>query len=71
MLRDVYPLNLLTRVHLEQLVERYSLSEWIKGSQERGQLVALDNEQWVWQVPNASIECVRSSLRAAGLIIAE
>jgi hypothetical protein len=71
MLRDVYPLNLLTRVHLSQEVERHSLSDWINGTRERGELVDLGHEQWVWRLPNASVESVRSSLRAAGLIIAE
>jgi hypothetical protein len=71
MLRDVYPLNLLTRVHLEQKVEGHSLSAWIKGAQERGQMVEVGAEQWIWRVPNPFVETVRSSLRAAGLIIAE
>lgn len=71
MLRDVYPLNLLTKVHLDQEVEQHSFSDWIKGTQERGQLVYLGNEQWIWRLPDTLVESVRSSLRSAGLIIAE
>jgi hypothetical protein len=71
MLRDVYPLNLLTQVHLDQEVERHSLHDWIKETQERGQLVDLGNKQWIWRLPDASVENVRSSLRSGGLIIAE
>jgi hypothetical protein len=71
MLRDIYSLNLLTQTHLDQEVERHSLHEWIEETQERGQLVDLGNKQWIWRLPDALIDNVRSSLRSAGLIIAE
>ena len=70
MLRDVYPLNLLTQVHLEQEVERQSLHDWISRSTARGQLVDLGGGQWIWRLADDLIEKVRVSLRSAGLIIA-
>jgi hypothetical protein len=69
MLRDVYPLNLLTESHVGQEIENRSLRDWIRQDPQRGQLGELDSQQWIWHVPTGSLEGVRVSLRSAGLVI--
>jgi hypothetical protein len=64
-LRDVYPLNVISSCHLARHVEGLSLSQWIEASSDRGQLIYLGKDTFLWEVPDEQISEVRHKLRAA------
>jgi hypothetical protein len=70
LLRDVYPLNVISEPHLEQRVEGLPLADWIRQSPSRGTLRSLPRGAWLWRIDEANIESVRASLADAGLLIA-
>jgi hypothetical protein len=70
MLRDLYPINLLTASHLAQQVEHVPLKKWIDHNAERGSLVELENHQWIWYVPPTKVQNVKERLKTSGLLVA-
>ena len=68
LLRDVYPYNLLTEVHLAARVEGVRLEEWIREGAGRGELAPFQGGVRLWKVDDAARERVRPALRQAGLI---
>jgi hypothetical protein len=70
LLRDVYPLNFLSRPHLENPVDGQPLAEWIAAAAGRGELAPMADGVWCWSVPPESLEGVRAILRPRGLLIA-
>jgi hypothetical protein len=71
MIRDVYPVSVLSPVHLAQRVGRCNLGEWIGAAAGRGSLMRIGADNSLWAIPTAGIPAVRSELKAAGLIIAD
>jgi hypothetical protein len=67
-LRDVYPLHILTQPQLERPVGRVPLREWIRQEPARGSLSELVEGWWLWEVPNDSAPQVRQALMAAGAL---
>lgn len=70
LLRDVYPLNVLSEKHLSQRVESATLREWVNRSSERGTLQELPGGATLWTVEPAHEAAVRQTLIQAGLLIA-
>jgi hypothetical protein len=70
LLRDLYPLNVISEPHLGQRVGGARLADWIRHSPDRGTLRPLDNGAWLWRVEESQIESVRAPLVDAGLLIA-
>jgi hypothetical protein len=68
-LRDIYPMNLLSEVHLSQPVFDTTLQKWIESSAEHGELKPLTDTFWEWWVPEEKIDDVREALRETGIII--
>ncbi len=68
-LRDIYPMNLLSEVHLNQPVFNTTLKHWIETSPSHGELSPLTEVLWQWWVPEENINTVRESLRETGIII--
>lgn len=60
-IRDVFQWNLLSEQHDE-------LRDWIQGGSRRGRLEALTPRSWLWSIPTADIETIRTALRSQGLI---
>jgi hypothetical protein len=69
LLRDVYPLNLLTAHHLDHPVGDVTLETWIGAGNGRGRLEQLFPGQWLWSVDEVEITTVRRALAANGLLI--
>jgi len=70
LLRDVYPLNFLSRPHLETPVDGQPLADWIEAAPGRGELAPFADGLWCWSIPQQSLEDLRAILRPRGLLIA-
>ncbi|HEX7860802.1 MAG TPA: hypothetical protein VF773_10775 [Verrucomicrobiae bacterium] len=68
-LRDVFPLNLLSRAHLAMAIENRTLETWIRHSKDRGTLLQLVNDRYIWKVGSQQISHVQLELTRAGLLI--
>jgi hypothetical protein len=66
-IRDVYPWNLLTKLHLEASINGISLYDWIK-SDNCGTLRKVNDECWIWEIKESNVAQVRSVLWDAGII---
>lgn len=71
MIRDVYPVSVLSPVHLAQKVGHCHLGEWIGAAAGRGTLTRIGAGNSLWAVPTVRIPALREELKAAGLIIAD
>jgi hypothetical protein len=68
-LRDIYPLNFLSKEHLERSIDGHNLKIWIESSPDHGTLKPLTNTIWSWHVPEDKISDVREALRHTGIIL--
>jgi hypothetical protein len=66
-MRDVYPLNLLTKNHLDQPVDGMSLQSWIE-ARSMGTLTRMKQGIWVWRLSPEQITSARSRLLGHGLL---
>jgi hypothetical protein len=71
MIRDVYPVSVLSPVHLAQEVGQRNFGEWIGAATTRGTLTQIGGGNSLWAIPAGGIPAVRAELKAAGLIIAD
>ena len=71
MIRDVYPVSVLSPVHLAQKVGPRNLGEWIGAAAGRGTLTQIGAGNSLWSIPPVAIPAARAELKAAGLIIAD
>jgi hypothetical protein len=69
MLREIYPLNILSEAHLVQTVGTHTLREWINSSSQHGDLKPLNDQLWSWWVPVENISLVTKSLKDTGIIL--
>ncbi|RKO74912.1 hypothetical protein C5E04_21755 [Pectobacterium parmentieri] len=69
MLRMVYPINVVNESHLAIDVNGFSLREWILSGEERGWLEKLNNEMWLWEVPEKNLDEVNALLGEVGVLI--
>jgi hypothetical protein len=67
-LRDVYPLHILTKPQLDRPVGVLPLRDWIMQESARGSLTELVKGWWLWEVPNEGAEPVRQALQDAGAL---
>jgi hypothetical protein len=68
LLRDVYPVNLLTRRYLDKPVHGTTLRKWIKEDAGRGTLENLNEAVTVWRPPEQNIGIIREALFRAGVL---
>lgn len=68
-LRDVYPCNILSDVHLLSPVDGVSLADWIRQDGERGVLSPLNNGLWLWKVESHALFPIQRELGDNGLLI--
>lgn len=69
LLRDIYPMNLLSEAHLREPVLGTTLKDWIESSPQYGELKALTPNLWSWSLSAEEIDQVREALRPTGLLI--
>jgi hypothetical protein len=67
-LREIYPLQLLSSVHLSHRMQDKALKEWIESSPNHGVLTPFSKEHWVWEIPTRDIQAVREALSASNLL---
>jgi len=70
-LRDIYPWNYLTDVHLNQSIGGASLGDWIRQSPIRGVLIDVAERVSLWRTDGegAEVESIRSALNGEGLLL--
>jgi hypothetical protein len=66
-LRDVFPVNLLTDVHRRRLIDGIPLFNWIAQDNSRGRIEQLTPAIWAWHVPDDRCAELGDTLEAAGL----
>lgn len=69
LLRDVYPMNLVSREHLNAPISDTTLREWISADSRRGILRSCSGDVSLWIVTREAIREIRSALKTAGLLI--
>lgn len=67
-LRDLYPYNYLTQVHLDRLVDGITLKTWIKQNLSHGTLKEMPQGLTLWSVLPENIPVLRKKLREMGVI---
>jgi hypothetical protein len=71
MVRDVYPVSILSSAHLSTRVGSMLLKDWIQSSPQHGVLQPISSGNWLWALDRMHMDGVREKLRANGLIIAD
>ncbi len=70
MIRDVYPMNFLSRQHLDGPVGSQTLEQWILSDSARGAIEEVVPDFWCWSVPEENIDVVRQTLIPYDILIA-
>nr|WP_253307972.1 hypothetical protein [Rickettsia endosymbiont of Ceutorhynchus assimilis] len=69
-LRDIYPLNFLSKVNLDwQVSSNQTLESWINCNPKHGNLKKLSDYFWSWQVEEDQILNIRRALDASEIIV--
>lgn len=68
-LRDIYPINILSKTHMERIIHGMHFKKWIESDNHHGYLIQLDNDLWSWHVTDEQIPSVRESLRNTGMVL--
>ncbi len=66
--RDIYPWNFLSSVHLERPVSGTTLGEWIREDRARGSLERIREGAWFWEVASENLAAIKGALRDTGVI---
>lgn len=69
MLRDIYPINILNRRHLEFRLQDADLCSEI-GRNSWGVLEAISDKNWLWILNEDMVDSVRARLKSTGLLVA-
>jgi hypothetical protein len=68
-LRDVFPLNVLSRPHVTGNVFGEPLAKWIESEGWRGYLEEVCSGVWIWVIPEQNLPLVRKALQPTGILI--
>lgn len=68
-LRDIYPMNVLSQVHLDRIVLGSRLEDWILQNPIHGTLTKLTDNLWAWWVEETQIPHVLDALAPTGIIL--
>lgn len=68
-LRDIYPMNVLCKAHLDRVVLGQRLEDWILQNLNHGTLTKFDNNLWAWWIEQDQIPSVREALKPTGIIL--
>jgi len=67
-LREIYPIQILSAVHLSHRMQDKTLKEWIESSSSNGVLTPFFEKHWVWEVSTDDIQAIREALNESGLL---
>lgn len=68
MLREVYPYQILSLVHLSYRMGEMTLREWIESSEDNGVLRDFTHKRWLWEIPENKLNAVRRALAKNNLL---
>jgi hypothetical protein len=68
-LRDVFPLNVLSEIHRTKRVNGVALFDWIGQDDSRGRIEQITPTLWAWHVPEDRCVQLGDQLEAAGLYL--
>ena len=69
-MRDVYEVNFLAPIHLDQIVDGIRLEDWISKSPSRGVIEPFVPGRIVWCIQKTDIQAVREALMNNSLLVA-
>ena len=69
-LRDVYPYNIISELHLNRDVHGQTLESWIKSDPSHGTLEKISDTHWLWTVEDQHIPKAQEVLSSAHLLVA-
>ena len=69
-LRDVYPYNIISDLHLNRDVHGQTLESWIKSDRRHGALEKLTQTHWLWTIEDEHIPDAQDVLSRANLLVA-
>ena len=69
-LRDVYPYNIISELHLNRDVHGQTLESWIKSDPSHGTLEKISDTHWLWTVEDQHIPHTQEVLSSAHLLVA-
>lgn len=69
-LRDVYPYNIISELHLNRNVHGQTLESWIKSDPSHGTLEKISDTHWLWTVEDQHIPKAQEVLSSAHLLVA-
>ena len=69
-LRDVYPYNIISDLHLNRDVHGQTLESWIKSDPSHGTLEKISDTHWLWTVEDQHIPKAQEVLSSAHLLVA-
>lgn len=61
-LREVYPYQILSTIHLAYPFGNQTLREWINSSDAHGTLDMFSEERWLWAIPDSQLDSIRKIL---------
>ncbi len=67
-LREIYPYQILSPVHLSYQVGSQTLREWIDSSEAHGTLEKFTEQRWLWTIPKTQLAAVRATLAKNNLL---
>ena len=68
-IRDIYPVNLLTTAHLDRETHDGTVWDLIHGHKDWGDVTPLADNWFMWWVPSSAIDSVREAFRSRGLLV--
>lgn len=71
MILDVFPMNVLSDIHLRQKIEEASLQEWIVRNTGSSSLTQIAPGCFIWRVPAAQTAAIAARLEQSGMTIRE
>jgi hypothetical protein len=69
-LRDIYPYNIISDLHLNRDVHGQTLESWIKSDQTHGTLEKISDTHWLWSIDDQHIPHAQEVLSSANLLVA-
>jgi hypothetical protein len=67
-IRDIYPVNLLTNAHLDRKADDGTVRDLIGGHKEWGGITKLVDDWFMWCVPASEIDAARDAFESRGLL---
>ncbi len=61
-LKEIYPYQILSPIHLSYCIGDLTLEDWIKSSDSHGTLSKFSQDRWLWEISEEQLPAVRQAL---------